>query len=160
VSAGADGGPPRPGPAHARLARFVGTWDTTGRLVDGPSGAAGALVAVDRYEWMPGGFFLLHHVDGRLGDAAVRALEVIGWDDARGAYRTWAFDEAGTAATYEARLDGRAWTIVGATERFAGTFDEAGDTLRGRWERDAGDGEWRPWMDVTLVRRAGAAAGA
>jgi hypothetical protein len=36
--------------------------------------------ALDTYEWLPGGFFLLHRVDGLMGDEPVQAVEIIGYE--------------------------------------------------------------------------------
>jgi hypothetical protein len=37
------------------------------------------------------------------------------------------------------------------TTRFTGVFNEDGDVITGHWELLA-DGDWRPWMDITLTR--------
>jgi hypothetical protein len=141
----------QPGPGHRRLEIFVGTWKTEGRILDS-SGPSSRLTAVDTYEWMPGEFFLLHHVDGRMGDEEVKTLEVIGFDAASQGYRTHSFDNHGNAGTYTASLHDRAWKIWGETERFTGEFAEDGSTLAGQWER-ATDGElWQPWMEITLTK--------
>lgn len=137
----------QPGPEHDRLDVFVGRWHTEGEIVGG-----GRLQAIDRYEWLPGGFFLLHTVEGTMDGSAVRALEIIGWDAARGAYTSRSYDDQGNVADYEAMLGEHSWTIVGATERFVGAFDETHRTLRGAWEHVGHDGEWRSWMTIALAR--------
>lgn len=149
-----DGGSaPRPSPEHARLGVFVGSWRTQGELLsDSPGGPATPLRATDRYEWLPGGFFLLHHVDARVGDAVVHALEVIGFDERRGEYFSHAYDGGGTMTTYAARLDGDRWRIEGATERFAGAFSADRQLLTGRWERLVDGAGWVPWMTLTLTK--------
>lgn len=144
--------PAQPGPAHAALDVFVGRWSTHARLVDDEGRPAGEFVGTDAYEWLPGGFFLLHRVAGRMEGAEVHVLEIVGWDAARGVYTTRSYDNGGNAATYEARLEGRAWSIDGASERFAGAFGEDGRTLEGRWERRAADGRWVRWMEIRLER--------
>jgi len=42
------------------------------------------ITGTDIYEWLPGGFFLLHHVDVVIGEQAVRAIELIGEYDPAG----------------------------------------------------------------------------
>ena len=49
------------------LDRLVGTWEVTG-------GAEGTV----RYEWMPGGYFLLQHVDLTQFGQPATGMEVIG----------------------------------------------------------------------------------
>lgn len=71
---------PIPGPEHRRLEIFVGEWRTEGEILATEAGPASRLTAIDRYEWLPGGFFLLHHVDARMGDVEIKTLEIIGYD--------------------------------------------------------------------------------
>lgn len=140
----------RPGPAHAALAPFVGRWRTRGRVLadDGPSAE---IVGTDTYAWLPGGFFLLHRVDVRMGGERVEVLEVIGWDMERGEYFMHAYDSLGNAGQMHAHAVDGTWTFQGETERFTGAFGDGGTTLSGRWERLDG-GEWVPWMDIHLTK--------
>jgi hypothetical protein len=41
------------------------------------------------------------------------------------------------------------------TDRFTGTFEDDGDTITGQWEQLDQGGDWRPWMEVTLMKEAG-----
>jgi catechol 2,3-dioxygenase-like lactoylglutathione lyase family enzyme len=145
--------PPAPGPEHRKLEILVGTWNTRGTIKDSPAGPGGRLEAVDSYEWMPGGFFLLHDVDGHMGTAVVKATEIIAYDRERQGYSTWSFDNQGNASTYRANLQGLLWTIQGDSERFSGAFSKDGRSLTGTWERwNGGAAEWRPWMEVKLTK--------
>src|SRR4051812_5350508 len=40
------------------------------------------VLRVDVYEWMPGGFFVLHTAYGRIGDVGGGGTEIIGFDPA------------------------------------------------------------------------------
>ena len=140
-----------PSAEHKRMEIFVGKWRTEGEIVDGV-GNAERVRAIDTYEWLPGGYFLVHHVDGRMGDDVVKTLEIIGYDAVRAMYFSHAFDNHGNVATYDASLSGRAWSIRGGSERFAGTFSEDGRALTGTWERKADDGEWHHWMTIKLTK--------
>ena len=144
-----------PGPLHRRLQRFVGRWRTEGEILGGPPGASARLQATDSYEWLPGGYFLLHRVEGRLGDEPVQTLEVIGYDAERHTYFSHAFDDRGNARTYTAGLsDDGTWSIVGSSERFTGSFSADGTALVGTWERLADGGEWARWMTIRLTKSA------
>lgn len=135
-----------------RLEIFVGTWRTEGEIVTDPSAAPLPLRATDSYEWLPGRHFLLHRVDGRLGDEEVQTLEIIGYDATVGAYFTHSYDNHGNVGLYQASLHDRAWSITGSSERFTGAFSHDGTTLAGIWERFA-DGEgWTHWMTIRLTR--------
>jgi hypothetical protein len=139
--------PPRPHPAHARLEPFVGRWRTRGHVLEGNA----EIVGTDSYEWLPGGHFLLHRVDVRIGGERVEALEVIGWDMERGEYFMHAYDSHGVHGTHRASVRDGTWTFEGDDERFTGSFGERSTTLSGRWERREG-GEWIPWMDIHLTK--------
>ncbi len=148
--------PTAPGPEHRLLDVFVGTWNTEGTILADaahPSATTAKLTAVDTYEWLPGGFFLIHHVDGRMGEDEVHAIEIIGYDASRQAYRTRSFDNQGNTGTYEATLRGATWRIRGERERFTGELGDDGGSLTGQWERRSTDGtRWVPWMDIRLTK--------
>ncbi|MET0396040.1 MAG: DUF1579 family protein [Longimicrobiaceae bacterium] len=146
-----ESGTPRPGPEHRRLEAFVGRWETRGEVLAGPHGPAVPIAGVDSYEWLPGGFFLLHRVDVRMGGEPVEALEVIGHDADAGGYFMHSYDSQGSAGTMRASEQDGVWTFQGEAERFTGGFGDGGRVLSGRWERREGP-EWIPWMDVTLTR--------
>jgi hypothetical protein len=142
----------RPAKAVADLAPFIGTWDTSGTVLDADGKAAGELKATDIYEWFPGEFFVLHHVEGTLGDAEVRALEVIGVGEGDGCVAR-SYDNAGQSDEYAVALRGRSWTIDGSTQRFRGSFSEDFTTLEGSWEASDDGKTWRWWMNITLRKR-------
>jgi predicted enzyme related to lactoylglutathione lyase len=141
-----------PGPAERRLQALVGRWRTRGWTTDAP---AAEIDAVDTYQWLPGGYALLHTVDARVGDQRVEGAEIIGYDAERGAYLTRYFGSDGPAA-YEAELGERegalTWTMRGDADRFTGTFSDDRRSITGHWELREG-ADWRRWMDITLVRQ-------
>lgn len=145
---------PRPGPEHRALAPFVGVWSTAGQVLATASSPAQEIAGTDAYEWIPGGFFLLHTVDVRIGGERAQALEVIGWDAANDAYFMRSFDSQGNEEVMRATLRDGTWTFLGSESRFSGGFGDGGRTLSGRWERRQ-DGQWLPWMDVHLTKRHG-----
>lgn len=150
--------PREPGPEHERLAALVGRWRTSGRSRATNDAPASAIEATDTYEWLPGGFALLHRVDAQVGDDRVEGAEIIGWDPERGSYSTLYFGSDGPNA-YEASLrehDGvLVWRMQSRTDRFTGTFSDDGDRITGHWEQLDHADDWRPWMEVTLTKQAG-----
>jgi hypothetical protein len=46
------------------------------------------------------------------------------------------------------------WTMRSTKDRFNGTFDDERNVITGHWEALDENTTWRPWMDVTLTRRA------
>jgi hypothetical protein len=71
---------PQPNPDLKGLDRLVGTWNTKGEIKASPYGPAGKIIGTDTYEWLPGGFFLVHRVDVRMGDQKNESIEIIGYD--------------------------------------------------------------------------------
>jgi hypothetical protein len=130
---------------------FVGRWNTEGETVD-ESGKALQMRAVDSYEWLSGGHFLLHRVEACVDDQGIHAIEIIGFDAARRQLYSRSFDSTGESKEYDVQLDNDQWTIVGSTERFSGVFIDDGRVLTGTWEQATGRGGWKPWMTVTLTK--------
>ncbi len=140
---------------HERLEALIGRWKTDGWTKEMPEAPAAKIDAVDTYEWLPGGFGLLHSVDAKVGDEKVEGAEIIGYDPDRGAYVTQYFGSDGSTA-YEANLtkesEGLMWRMRSKTTRFTGTFSDDRSVITGHWElRDSGD--WQPWMDITLTKQ-------
>lgn len=142
----------QPTPEHQLLDAFVGTWKTEGRI-HGDSGSDLELTGTDRYEWLPGRFFLVHHVDVRLGDQPIQSIEVIGYDPSTRSYPMHSFDSRGSTTDMQATVQDGTWRFTGETMRFTGGFAEDGNVIRGTWDQAKDDGTWRPWMDVILTRQ-------
>jgi hypothetical protein len=144
------------GAEHKRLEALLGRWKTDGSTRETPEAPAIKVDAVDTYEWAPGGYALLHGVDANMGDEKVEGAEIIGYDPERGAYVTQYFGSDGPAA-YEADLTREngtlIWRMRSKGDRFTGTFNEGGDVITGHWESLDDDGNWQPWMDITLTKQ-------
>jgi Protein of unknown function (DUF1579) len=103
---------PAPSPETRRLGALVGRWRSEGHIVgDAPVPITGT----DIYEWLPGGFFLVHHVDVVIGDQKVQALELIGeYDPATDSFTARAYDNLGEVTIMRARVDDQGvWTFTG-----------------------------------------------
>ena len=140
------------GAQHAALQIFVGVWNTEGEIVGASASAAGTMTATDSYEWLPGGFFLLHRVDARMGGEPGRSLEIIGYDADANGYVSRSYDDHGVVLDFRCSLEGRRWRITGETMRFDGEFNAEGTVLRGEWEQRGEDGTWTPWLRIRLTK--------
>lgn len=125
-----------PSAAVRALDRLVGTWTLTG-------GAVGTVT----YEWMPGGHFLLQHLDLTQDGQEIRGLEVIGhlrpygegptadvhsrYYDSTGATLDYVYELAGD--TLHIWMGGR-----GSPASFTGTFTEGDTVMDGAWEYPGG----------------------
>lgn len=70
--------PAQRGLEHARLDVLIGRWITEGHTVASAGAPAARILASDVDEWAPGGFFVVHPAYGRIGDAEVGGVEIIG----------------------------------------------------------------------------------
>jgi len=130
--------PETPSPEVRALDRLVGTWSVTG-------GAEGTV----RYEWMPGRFFMLQHVELKQSGQQIAGLEVIGklhpfgepvGDDVASRF----YDGAGNTFDYVYELVGDTLTIwagvKGSPAYYKGTFSADGNTVTGEWIYPGGGG--------------------
>ena len=137
------------GHAYTLLAQFVGTWNTSGVVL----GTVPVKIAgTDTYEWLPGEYFLLHHVDVRIGGEAAQSVEIIGYDRETHSYPMHYFNNKGDKGIMQATYADSTWNFLSETMRFAGKFSDDGKTLSGTWETFSAENGWVPWMEVRLIR--------
>lgn len=136
----------------SRFEVFIGTWNTSGEVLETDAAQAGTLVATDTYRWLPGQHFIVHDVDARFDGQPTRSMEVMGYDQASRRYFSRAFDDRGVVDDFAVSLVGRRWTIVGATVRFSGRFNAERNRLTGLWEAKRKRGGWQPWIELELQR--------
>lgn len=128
-----------PNPDLRGLDRLIGTWKQSGEL-DGEI----------RYEWAPGGFFLLQHVNFTHGENKIKGMEIIGHEALFGAEpsediksRFYSFLD-GMTLDYVYEMDGDTLTIWGGEKGspayYKGTFSPDGNTLTGSWVYPGGGG--------------------
>ena len=156
-----------PDPEVRRLGAIVGRWRSEGHVV---GTLQVPVTGTDVYEWAPGGFFLVHHVDVTVGDRSVRAIEIIGERDPdSGAFIARAYDNDGNVTLMHATIDADGvWTFTGggdvapaarpgaadATEAVRSTLTVSADgtSMTARWERSDDGLVWEPWMNMTFTR--------
>lgn len=136
----------------SRFEVFIGTWNTTGEVLETESSPAGVLSATDTYRWLPGKHFIVHDVDARFGSQPTRSMEVMGFDPSKKQYFARSFDDQGATEAFVIALDGRRWSISGKTVRFKGSFDIQKMRLAGLWELKGTKAGWQPWIMLELVR--------
>lgn len=146
-------------PELAPLDRFVGTWDTAGEVGAGES--AVLFDATDEYEWLPGGYFLLHKFRAWMPDGEMAGIEVISHDPASNTYAMRSFDSTGSSSLMSAHHEGDRWVFLGEHMRFSGGFSSDGRVFSGVWEkRSAPANTWQPWMTIRLSKRVNGSADA
>ena len=144
--------PEKPYPELRKLDRLVGKWKTEGKTRATPSKPSVRICGTDIYEWLPGGFFLIHRVNVCMGDEEVKSVEVIGYDDSVQTYPMHSFDNKGNYDLSQASVHNSTLIITGKSIRFTGVFSDNGDTITGTWEILTDSSNWSPWMDLKLTR--------
>jgi hypothetical protein len=158
---------PAPSPQTQRLGALVGRWRSQGHVVgDRPVPITGT----DTYQWLPGGFFLLHHVDVVIGDQRVQAIELVGeYDPTSDAFTARAYDNLGNVTVMQARVDGQGvWLFTGGGDvapvaqpaaakaggavRSTLTISPDRSGMTARWERSDDGVSWQPWMEMSFTR--------
>lgn len=157
---------PAPSREIQRLGALVGRWRSEGYIV---SEVPIPITGTDIYEWLPGGFFLLHHVDVMIGDQPVKAIELFEYDPTTDSFIGRAYDNQGNITIMRARVDEQGvWTFTGGGDVAAvarpSTADASGAvrstltvnpdkaTMTAKWERCDDGTTWQPWMDMTFSR--------
>src|ERR1700754_3381886 len=138
----------KPGAGHKRLDVFVGKWNTRGQTKAGNEGPAMIITGTDSYEWMPGGFFLVHQWHVRIGSEESRGMEVIGYNAKTRSYPTYSFDDQGNICTYQASEYEGKWAFRSRSERATVEISEDGTTITANWEQLTDGLNWQPWMEV------------
>jgi hypothetical protein len=136
---------PRLGPEHERLSVFVGSWTSEGVTGDLGSGRM-QMAQRHTYELLPGGFFLIHRWEGRIGQMDNQGIEIIAPD------RSQFFDGSGWARTYDVSVDGNAWRFVGERERAEMVFTNDGDTMYVTWEQTKDGSSWTVLCEVKATK--------
>jgi len=144
------------GPEHRRLEPFIGKWKTEGIIKATPVAPGVPFHAVDTYEWVPGGFFVLHRWDANMPDGRTQGVEILGYDAARATYTVQSFDSVGNTDALTASVAGDSWTFDGKLLRFRGSFRDGGNCLVGVWDRRTNEAAtWEHFMDVKLSKADG-----
>lgn len=148
-----DEGPAVPGVEHEALEIWVGRWINRGHIVHDDGSPGPTITTSDVYEWAPGGFFVLHTAFGRVGDFGGGAIEIIGWDEAAGCYRSDLYDSQGNVVLSSLEARGDTWTYRGETTRATVVFSDDFHVQTVLHERtDDGGATWKVTMQVELLK--------
>ncbi|TDB80700.1 DUF1579 domain-containing protein [Actinomadura sp. KC216] len=149
---------PTPDAALKRLDFLVGSWKAKGSTIEGPMGPATEILGEEGFEWMEGGFFLVHRWTSSFevaGMAVVDAgYEMFDYDPATGRFRTHFFNSLGpyddAGSKYHGGFTGDALVVVGPA-RITRTPNADG-TVTVDSDVPVGDDTWAPMMTYTLTK--------
>ena len=83
---------PKPGPEEKKLGVFLGPWSVDGEIKPGNLYGipAGKVNTVERYQWMPGEFFLQMNREGKISGSEIKHMIIFGYDSVAKKYTgTW-----------------------------------------------------------------------
>jgi hypothetical protein len=137
--------------ALKRLEPLVGEWKLEAIGADGQPWPGEAEATI---EWHDSGRHLVERSQVDMPEAP-DGISIIGCDAANGTYYQLYSDERNVCRIYEMSIDENEWRLWRQGEpfgqRFTATFEDGGDTIRGRWEIAEGDG-WRTDFDLIYRR--------
>lgn len=131
---------------------LIGRWITDGRTIATGDSPSVPIVASDTYEWLPGGFFVMHVAHGKIGDVPVGGIEILGWDEEKQTLTTWFFDSEGNHSSHRLTQNGDKWTWQGTDARATGILEDDGRRFVTKHERSDDGKTWLHSMDVVLTR--------
>lgn len=138
--------------AYERINKFVGRWNTDGRILPTDTSGEIKISGTDSYEWLPGEFFLLHRVNVLIGDDKIQTFEIIGFDSEKNHYTLQHYDNKGNSGFMTGHFaDGR-WTFLGEMLRFTGEFSDSDKIFSGVWEKSEDGKNWTHFMDIRLAK--------
>jgi hypothetical protein len=137
---------------HEALGVLIGKWINEGHTVATTEVPSLPILTSDVYEWVPGGFFVVHSAHGKIGDNSVGGVEIIGVDG--DGYRSTLYDSFGNVHTSRMEVDGEVIRWLGERTRCTATITDDGSTQVAHHEASADGTTWASSMEVTLRKIA------
>ncbi|MEP6848529.1 MAG: DUF1579 family protein [Acidobacteriota bacterium] len=148
-------------PALERLNVFAGKWKMQGDQYTTDFGPAAKVIGTEEFEWLHGEKFLIHRLEGKLGENDMTCIEIIGHDAAEERFSMDTFYNNGMKQKWELHEQhpGK-WMISGdwphedktVKVRCMITFAHDGNTNIAKWESQKDDSSWETFWDLKAVR--------
>jgi hypothetical protein len=125
---------PKPGPEHARIGYFAGTWEFSGESKASPMGPGGKISGSETCQWFAGGFQLLCQGDMTGPRGAGKSGSVWAYDPTQQAYTFYGYNSMGEAFYISGSVAGKVWTwnaefpVQGASMKIRATMTEESPT--------------------------------
>jgi hypothetical protein len=102
--------PLKPGPQHARIGYFVGTWAFSGEAKESPMGPGGKMTGSETCEWFAGGFQMVCRGDMTSPRGPAKNGSIWAYDQAQQAYSYYGYNSMGEAFYVTGNVAGKVWT--------------------------------------------------
>ncbi len=108
------GGPPKPGPEHAKLGYFVGTWQSEGVMNAGPLGPGGKMTSMDTCEWFDKKFAVVCNYEGMGPMGPTKGIVILTYEPMEKVYSYYGLGNDGQVMLTVPRgtLDKGTWTYL------------------------------------------------
>jgi hypothetical protein len=142
------------------LLPLVGKWHTEGEQLEGPLGPAAPFVAVETFEWLDGGHFLVHRMDGRFGKQPAACVEILG-KDSQGLFAQTFYNDGNVNRWHVAEQSREQLVMTGEWPsgsetpfkvRCTMSFVEAGNVLQETWEQSRDGADWQVFLEARATR--------
>lgn len=141
-----------PGPLDPNATGLIGHWNVEGVQLASEVGRPENIRWTEQFEWLEGGFFMLHKVQGRIGAAELTCTEVIANEEIHSFYNQ------GRHQIWSHWFEDDRWMIQGiwrergihhvrCTSRFVGP-----DRRESIWERSTASDGWELSWRMAAVR--------
>lgn len=143
----------KPGDQIRKLSFLIGNWHTRGEILQGALTSSKEISGMDTYEWISGGFFILHRVDVFMANKRTEVIEIIGYDKSRKSFFMKSFDNHGEATTIYAVLEKSGVLKLGDKKmKSTLTVNKSGNSMTAKWQLSENGKTWKPWMDIKLSK--------
>lgn len=110
----APAGAPAPGPEHARLGYFVGTWSSKGEVKPNPFMPAGTMTSNDSCAWFEGNFAVVCNYTGTGPMGPTKGLGIMGYSTEEKVYTYFGLDSGPMTMTTvpKGKVQGGSWVYT------------------------------------------------
>ena len=153
---------PKPGPEHAKLAYFVGNWQSDGTIKENPVFPAGKMTSKDRCEWFDGKFAVVCHEESSGPMGKTTGLGIMSYSADAGVYTYYGTDSSGMVAMTTVpmgKVGGKTWVYNDETETGGSVMksrytivETSATSYTWQFEMEGQDGKWMTIMQGTPKR--------
>lgn len=152
---------PKPGPEHAALGSWVGSWAGDGELKPGMFGEGGPMSWSEECSWFGNGrYHIVCKSEGTGPMGQMKGLGIIGYDPNKQVYVHYGIDDGGWMNHSEGKRDGDKWTFKSKEKMGDTTYYsrmnmtmESAEKIVFSWEMSEDGETWTTLMDGASVKQ-------
>jgi hypothetical protein len=134
---------------NENLNKLIGTWNTSGVVIDGGQYDGTEIKGTDTYEWLGEGF-ILHSADVMFGDSKQRTIEIFQLTD--DGFDMIAYNSNGSVEKMKGQFDEDGVFRAGDdTIRTTLHIDSNNSTMNALWEMNQ-NGNWTQWLKMSFTK--------